>query len=85
MGNTTEYVRSKLEMRKTGKGTELEIKIHYVPGEKPFVMVNGNPCQLDGQPNWLAAARFVIQLFEEFKIAVDRERKHETAGSLADA
>jgi hypothetical protein len=30
-------------------------------------MVNGNPCNTDGQANWPAAIRFAVQLIEEFK------------------
>jgi hypothetical protein len=43
------------------------LSIRYVPGDKPFVMVNGNPCNTDGQANWPAAIRFAVQLIEEFK------------------
>jgi hypothetical protein len=73
MANKLEYVRSKLQMRKTGKGTELTITLNYVPGDKPFITVNGNPCVTDGEANFLAASRFILQLVEEFKLAVDRE------------
>jgi hypothetical protein len=80
MANTTQYVRSQLRTEDVGKGTVLTIRVRYLPGKKPFVRVNKNPCHTNGAPDWLAASRFVLQLMEEFKLQVDRDAKKPRAG-----
>ena len=71
MANSTQYVRSQLEIENVGEGTVLHIYVRYQPTSKKVpIRVMKNPC-----PTWLNAGRFVLQLMEEFKLHVDRERK----------
>lgn len=84
MPNSLEYVRRKVNAKRTKENKGLEMTIKIVAYDNGIVNVNGNPIGRGRWNQWLSAARFILQLLNEFEYKVSKARRDEMADFDAD-